>query len=63
MGSNRKCRVFFSKVTNDNVIKTLSKDMCVEIGDAMLEFKRQILNPALTYCTLFDDNNMVLRIK
>ena len=53
----------FQIVTNDNVIKTLSKDMCVEIGDAMLEFKQQILNPALTYCTLFDDNNMVLRIK
>lgn len=52
----------FQIVTNDNVIKTLSKDMCVEIGEAMLEFKRQILNPALTCCSLLD-NNMLLRIK
>lgn len=52
----------FQIETIDNVIKTLSKDICVEIGEAMLEFKRQILNPALTCCSLLD-NNMLLRIK
>ena len=52
----------FQIETIDNVIKTLSKDICVEIGEAMLEFKRQILNPALTCCSLLD-NNMLLRIE
>lgn len=46
----------------DNLIKTLSNDICVEIGMAMLEFKRQILNPAVAYCTIMD-GDMVLKIK
>ena len=52
----------FQIETNDNVIKTLSKDICVEIGEAMLEFKRQILKPAIAYCTLLG-GDLVLRTK
>lgn len=52
----------FQIETNDNVIKTLSKDICVEIGEAMLEFKRQILKPAIAYCALLG-GDMVLRTK
>lgn len=51
----------FQITTEDNIIKALTKEVCVEIGMAMLEFKRQILNPVLA-CRNLLGGNMIFRM-